>query len=85
MTMWKALIDTANYEYYSKRNPIQGEVRCRCETKNGGLIENGLLCETNGTTNKIGSCNSNEWCIDTLRDVYSTRLSPICQPGKRLP
>ena len=76
------MIFIANHEYCINANQIKGEVKCRCEIKDGGLLKNGLICETNEQTNITGSCESDEWCIGNSSDVYSTRLRPMCQQGK---
>ena len=51
---------------------------------NGGLANNGIICETNGTAKKIGACNAHEWCISNSWDTYSTRLSTICKQGNHI-
>ena len=61
---------------------IKGAVRCSCETKNGGFANNGLICETNGTTEKIAECRPDEWCTSNSWHPYSTRLRPNCEKGK---
>ena len=57
-------------------------VRCYCETSNGGLVENGIVCVLNETAIKIGSCNSDEWCTGNPTDRYSTRVSQFCEKGR---
>ena len=52
--------------------------------KNGGLKENGIVCEKNGTIDKIGNCKSDEWCVGNVTENYSTRLSQFCKKGNYL-
>ena len=63
----------------------QDNVRCQCESKNGDGEVKGIVCEKNGTIEKIGSCNSNEWCTGNVTENYSTRRSQFCAKGNHTP
>ena len=56
----------------------QDNVRCYCESTSGGK---GIVCEKNGNMEKIGTCNSNEWCTGIVTENYSTRTSQFCVKG----
>ena len=56
--------------------------RCRCEFQNGGAGRNGIVCDTNdGTIQKIGKCNSTEWCTGNATDDYPAPASQFCEKG----
>ena len=61
----------------------QDSIGCRCKYQNGGIEENEIVCDTNGTEVNIGGCNSDEWCTGNALEDFSTRSNTLCKKGNK--